>query len=391
MQIGGLQLLLGAVLVIASAFVASAIVARSKFYESAIAREVSSSRFHSIDGLRGYLALGVLMHHLVINAQLYQTGAWALTPSRLNTFLGRGSVAFFFMITAFLFWGRVIDGQGKFDTLRFYASRVRRLVPMYLVSAGLLVATAFALTHFRLVVPVGQLASQLASWALFTFPGTPAINGFQQTALINTVFWSLVYEWKFYIALPFVAALAMNGRAWWVAAGIAVTIALFSDSQIEWFFLAGGIAAYAVRSQILRSYAPGLAGSLVALACIATTAVYQSMTYTFAGAALLFVPFVLFAAGNTLFGVLTCRPARLLGLLSYSVYLLHNWVLYLVSRFVNHYTPVAGLTGARYWAIGGAVALITVALAAVTYRFVEYPGIRSSRKKDVRALGGVAA
>jgi peptidoglycan/LPS O-acetylase OafA/YrhL len=378
MQIGGLHLLLGAALVIAIAFVVSAIVTRSNFYRLALEREVSSTRFHVIDGLRGYLAIGVLLHHVVINAQLYQTGSWALTPSRLNTFLGRGSVAFFFMITAFLFWGRVIEGNGKFDIHRFYASRIRRLVPMYLVSAGLLIATALTLTHFRLVVSITDLASQLASWLLFTIPGMPEINGFKQTALINSVFWSLVYEWKFYIALPFVATLAMNGRAWLAAIFISITIALFSPSQVEWFFLGGSVAAYAVRSQALRSMAPGPIGSFVALACIATTALYQPMTYTWSGAALLFVPFVLFAAGNTLFGVLTCRPARLLGLLSYSIYLLHNWVLYLVSRLINHYTPIAELTMAQYWIIGGAVALVTVLLSAITYRFVEHPKIQST-------------
>ncbi|WP_233882082.1 acyltransferase family protein [Paraburkholderia flagellata] len=391
MQIDGLHLLFGAAFVIAIAFMASAIVARSNFYGLLIERETSSKRFHAIDGLRGYLALGVLLHHVVINAQLYQIGSWALTPSRLNTFLGRGSVAFFFMITAFLFWGRMIDGHGKIDTLRFYASRIRRLVPMYLISAGLLIATALTFTHFRIVVPIGDLASQIASWLLFTIPGAPEVNGFKQTGLVNTVFWSLVYEWKFYIALPFVAALAMNGRAWLAAAGVSITIALFSTTQIEWFFLGGCVAACAVRSQALQSWAPRPVGSFVAFACIAATALYQPMTYTWLGAVLLFIPFLLFAGGNSLFGVLTCRPARLLGLLSYSVYLLHNWVLYLVSRMVNHYTPIADLTLGRYWAVVGAVALITVALAAITYRFVEHPRIRPAKKTQVRSMGSVPA
>ena len=391
MQIGGLYLLSGAAFVIAISFLVSAIVARSNFYGKALQREVSSARFHPIDGLRGYLALGVLLHHVVINAQLYHTGSWALTPSRLNTFVGRGSVAFFFMITAFLFWGRVIDSKGKFDIQRFYASRIRRLVPMYLVSASLLIATVLAFTHFRLVVPIRDLASQIASWLLFTIPGAPEVNGFSQTGLVNTVFWSLTYEWKFYVTLPFLAALAMNGRVWLAAIGISITIALFSPSQVEWFFVGGCVAAYAVRPKALRSWAAKPIGSFTALGCIAATVMYQPMTYTWVGAVLLFIPFLLFAAGNTLFGVLTCRPARLLGLLSYSIYLLHNWVLYLVSRLVNHYTPVADLTLGRYWAIGGAVALITVTLAAITFRFVEHPGIQLSKKAPIRSIDNIRA
>ena len=69
------------------------VVRRSAFYRSLVDHEVSANRIHAIDGLRGYLALGVVLHHFVINFQYYQTGVWALTPSRLNTFSGRGSVA----------------------------------------------------------------------------------------------------------------------------------------------------------------------------------------------------------------------------------------------------------------------------------------------------------
>jgi hypothetical protein len=35
----------------------------SSFYRQVIASEESSSRFHSIDGLRGMLVIGVFLHH----------------------------------------------------------------------------------------------------------------------------------------------------------------------------------------------------------------------------------------------------------------------------------------------------------------------------------------
>src|SRR6201996_2775779 len=109
MQIGGLSLASGAALVIAIAFAVAACLVRFGFFKSVVEGEISANRFHAIDGLRGYLALGVLLHHVVINEQFYRTGTLELTPSRLNPFVGRGSVAFFFMITALLFWGRVIE------------------------------------------------------------------------------------------------------------------------------------------------------------------------------------------------------------------------------------------------------------------------------------------
>lgn len=373
MHIGGLALIFAASLIVALAVSLATVVGRASFYREIVAREIASARFHSIDGLRGYLAVGVALHHIVINRQFYETGTWALTPSGLNTFIGRGSVAFFFMITAFLFWGRALRDQGRLDVAVFFASRVRRLVPMYFVAAGLLIITAMAFTHFRLNVPVWDLTRQLASWLLFTFPGAPDINGMSHTSLINTVFWSLVYEWKFYIVLPLLAASFAARRAWCAFLVAAACIALFSDYPVEWFFVAGCLAAHVAHHPIVRKAAMRPAASIVAAACVLTIARFQPMVYTLPGAAVLFVAFTIIAAGNSMFGLLTCRAARVLGLLSYSVYLLHNWVLFLCSRLVNHYLPISALPLEHYWALGLGVVTLTIGIAALTYRFVEYP------------------
>ena len=358
------------------------VVRRSAFYRSLVDHEVSANRFHAIDGLRGYLALGVVLHHVVINFQYYQTGVWALTPSRLNTFFGRGSVAFFFMITAFLFWSRAVNERGQIDAFRFYASRLRRMVPMYLFSAVLVVVVALALTHFRLQEPPLELLRHVMAWVFFTVPGALNINGFNQTPYINTVFWSLVYEWKFYFLFPFLAVFAHTRAQWCLAAVAALYIWLYSDTQIEWFFVGGCIAVALTRVATVRKVAAGWVGSLIALIGLGAMLEWQPVVYSLTGATLLLLPFVMFASGNTLFGLLTCRPARLLGLLSYSIYLLHNLVLFLLSRLVNHFTELAGLSERSYWAMGAVVAVLTVMIAACTYRFIEYPYLRSSSRTE---------
>lgn len=386
MAFTSIDLIVGFLVAVVPAFGLAALIGqKTGFFRSLVDKETVSSRFHAIDGLRGFLALGVMLHHIHINHHFYRTGLWELTPSRLSTFLGRGSVAFFFMITAFLFWGRVIDSKGSIDTLKFYSGRARRLVPMYLLSAGLLVLTALALTHFRLVVSPLDLMRQVLAWMLFTVPGYPEINGFGQTTLINTVFWSLVYEWKFYLVLPLVAALSRNKNWWSTAIAICACIAAFSTTQVEWFFVAGCTAAALVRLSAVRRFSAGVPATVLALGCATATTIYQPLIYTAAGAALLLVPFTIIASGNSLFGVLTCRPARVLGLLSYSIYLLHNWVLYLTSRLINHYVPVDSLPKIEYWGAAVIVVFLTVVLSAITYRFIEYPGIRSATATPANA------
>lgn len=271
MPLNSPEIALGSLFAIGVALAIAQIVYRSfGFYKKTIDREIVSSRYHAIDGLRGFLAIGVVLHHIHINHHFYLTGGWELTPSRLSTLLGRGSVAMFFMITAFLFWGRVIDSKTRFEAIRFYQNRVLRLVPMYFMSAALVVVTAMALTHFRLNVPLVDLATQIGAWLLFTFPGVPPINGFAQTPLINTVFWSLIYEWKFYLVLPLIGALAIRWGIWLVALGVCACIALFSPTQVEWYFrrgLRGGDGSARSNSSTplperrRRGTGPGLHGS----------------------------------------------------------------------------------------------------------------------------------
>ncbi|WP_027780600.1 acyltransferase family protein [Paraburkholderia caledonica] len=363
---------------------ATVIARHSRFYRALVDEEILAKRFHSIDGLRGYLALGVVFHHVMINYQYYQSGVWELTPSRLNTFLGHGSVAFFFMITAYLFWNRATSEHGHVDAFIFYVSRLRRMVPMYLFCVTLLICTVTALTHFRLMVSTRDLAQQILSWILFTVPGAPDINGFRQSYLVNTVFWSLVYEWKFYLMFPLLAIFARPRTQWFFAAVAALCIWFYSDTKLEWFFLSGCLAAMLTRTRIARVVATGWVWAAFAIACAAAALLLQPIVYSAIGAGLLLPTFVVIASGNSMFGLLTWRPARLLGLLSYSVYLLHNQVLYLLSRLVNHYVSLAAMSKPAYYLVGTLVVLLTIAIAALTYRLIEYPFLRVSPRHKSR-------
>lgn len=70
-------------------------------------------RFVAIDGLRGFLAFFVFLHHGSIwYGQLHEQ-RWVAPASPLYRHLGDSSVALFFMITAFLFTTKVIDSDRR--------------------------------------------------------------------------------------------------------------------------------------------------------------------------------------------------------------------------------------------------------------------------------------
>lgn len=384
MQIAGFALAIPSVLIlIASMILAWVISKRSQFYRDLVDNEIAGKRFHSIDGLRGYLALFVAFSHLAVNHQFYATGKWQATPSALATFFGSGGVAFFFMITAFLFWNRIAYDGTAFDAVKFLHARVRRLLPMYLISSVLVVLTAFALTHFRLNTSAPELAKQIASWLLFTAPGNPDINGFYRTYIINGVFWTLVYEWKFYIILPLIAACMRTKLRPLLVPAICACIYLYAYPPIEWLFVAGAAAAAVVRIKAVRSFASSSWFSIPAIATIAIAIRIMPQPYNATGAAILFLPFLAIASGNTIFGLLKLRAARFLGTISYSFYLLHSWVLYLTYRAISHFTDVAALSISEYWIVGLSVILASIALSAYTFRAVEFRFMRHSMSKNI--------
>lgn len=210
---------------------------------------LEAGRFASIDGLRGFLAFSVFLHHSAVWLTVVRTGVWATPSSPLYRHFGDSAVALFFMITAFLFTGKVLASQPRqIDWLRLYVGRITRLFPMYAVAVAIVWLLTWQMTGWRLQVTPSVLATEALGWIGFTIGGIPAVNGANGGQQMAWVTWSLAYEWWFYLSLPLLAWL-FRRRPPWLLLGISVvSIGLF---QVGWLlaferatpFLGGIIAA----------------------------------------------------------------------------------------------------------------------------------------------------
>ena len=88
-------------------FLATFLAKKIKFFRKIVEAE-QSERFEALDGLRGFLAMGVLFQHAVQNYEFFQTGVWAITDARFYRFLGGEAVILFFITTSFLYWGKLL-------------------------------------------------------------------------------------------------------------------------------------------------------------------------------------------------------------------------------------------------------------------------------------------
>ena len=340
----------------------------------------------SIDGLRGYLAFFVFLHHSSIWYFYLRNGQWDVPPSHLYTHFGQSGVALFFMVSGYLFFSKLIDARRKqLDFTRLYVSRATRLVPLYAFAMLLLFVVVAMLSGWQLREPAPRVASDALRWLGFTFGGSPDINGVEHTSIIIArVTWTLRYEWYFYLSLPLLTLLVgvlppfrfiVLGLA-----GVALMWALQANTVVLMVFLGGIAAAVLVRSERFCRLAQTRAASLAIVAFLGSAVTFHPGAYEIGAMLLLGLAFCLVAGGNSLFGLLLLPASRLLGEVSYSVYLLHGILLFVVFGFVLDRELAAGLPVTMHWLIVLVASPVLVLGCFVTYRCIELPAMRQTNR-----------
>jgi peptidoglycan/LPS O-acetylase OafA/YrhL len=349
-----------------------------------------------IDGLRAVAVLLVLFDHLHIRCE--------------GGYIG---VDVFFVISGYLI-SSVILGEleaGRFSILGFYERRIRRILPALL--AMLLVTTVLAyrdLTPSDLVSYARSLLAALLSVSNMFFWRQAGYFDAPSAAkpLLHT--WSLGVEEQFYILFPLFLVVVRRWIPRWLKASVIVisilsfllacvwvgrnpTTAFYLAPLRAWELLLGTIVSQrylpAIRGHAMRNLA-----SLVGILLILIPALRYSDATPFPGLAAL--PPCLGAAlliaagehGESLVGsVLSWRPVAFIGLISYSLYLWH-WP---ILVFQNTNAMLLDRPGHNDRLAKVVVLLVSLALATLSWRFVETPFRRGRFRPGRRTLFSVSA
>ena len=345
-----------------------------------------------IEGLRGIAILFVVAFH---------AGVWWMAGG----FVG---VDVFFVLSGYLISGllaREIAESGDVDLTTFYARRAQRLLPALIV---VLMATLAIALFFYAPIDQRPIASDARAVALHYGNVLFARNAVNYHASAENPFlhtWSLAVEEQFYIIWPLlfltvarlwtgnqeqkptdkrlIAAMTLAAVVSFVASLVITSTsqpwAFFGMPTRVWEFAIGGIAAIAMASRALSGRTAGLLQG-IGLGVIFFSALSYSeltpypgiaATLPAAGTAALLIAGP-WAPSSLVTRVLSNRLLRWFGRLSYSWYLWH-W-------------PLVGLGAVLDWNIGtlGRLgwSLLALALAVLTYRFVETPFRESKRYRD---------
>ena len=355
----------------------------------------STPRVLSLDGLRGFAAMGVMFYHLslVARPELSKTSWEWLTQTPLKLlFAGTESVLVFFVLSGLVI---TLPGMRKgFSWRRYYPTRILRL---YLPTFGaLLLAAALILLvpRDRSLMPDGSWMqnAQATSVSLWSLLGEASLT--RRSYQIDNVLWSLRWEVIFSLLAPiFVWAAIRMRRHAIVCISLCVAASVlgrvFDVAALVYLpvFLAGAILATRLgdlerRSSARRQWPLALLGCLAGALLIASwlsrplhaPAIVQNIFWGLAAAGAVLVA-VLAVRWQGFRSLLETGPAQWLGRISFTLFLVHVPIIATVTYLFG---------SNRWWLVALVSVPLSIGAAVLFQRWIEAPSHRLARATGAR-------
>lgn len=342
-----------------------------------------------IQGLRAIAVLLVVVYH---------SGVEALSGGYIG-------VDVFFVISGFLITTHLLESLQRHGTVHFgsfYARRARRILP---AAFTVLVLTVIAAVIWMPPLQLREVFRGATATALYVpnmLFGVQGTNYLAESApSVFQHYWSLGIEEQFYIVWPAILLIGYRlfkrseralfyGVAGLVVVSFLLCVVMMSVSQ-PWAFFSlptrawelgvGGLVAFAMRSGAswIKHPRMGLMAWVGLVALLVVAVAYDATTpfpSYYAAVPVLATALVIvggMAGPMNPARVLSLRPMQFIGLISYSLYLVHWPLVVIPQAAVGHNNPLPA------WILLGLGAL-SIPAAYGLYRWVENP-LRRPRGK----------
>ena len=338
-----------------------------------------------------------------------------LANALVSTHLGTGIPGYFGLATFFFLSGYLIttllrielDRTEKIAFRDFYLRRVLRIFPPFYLILGL--DCVLTLTHVldNTLWPSAVLAQafHLTNYWIVFHSHVPDAGWWYRLAPGSWIFWSLAVEEHFYLVFPLIYLLMRRRKMtpkqqMQALLGLCAAVLVWrcllvfgfhvtkertyvsSDTRVDSILFGCLLAVYGnpfldaptcSAERIKNFWVPvGVATLIVSFGMGRVWHDFdQTLRYTVQGAAL--IPIFIAAIRYPSWGVfrwLNVPWMRFVGLLSYSLYLLHTMVLYAIGHHTHWHAPLVGLASLA----------VSLGLATLIYHFVEKPCARIRKK-----------
>jgi peptidoglycan/LPS O-acetylase OafA/YrhL len=373
--------------------------------ETSVPQQSDPRRFYELDSLRGVAALTVVFHHFFKICSPRVIHFVDRTPLRLLV-AGHQAVILFFLLSGFV----LTLPYKKRGGLHYGPFLLKRVCRIYLPYLGALAFAILCDLHFSGRSPINNYWTQM-TWST---PVTTRLVlqhilflGNYDWSQFNTAFWSLVYEMRISLVFPFLALAVLRLRAVWIIlAAAALSLAFYPLAILFSSILHLSSRDVAINSMLTLHYAAFfLIGSLLAKNLhtihlwFARLTPFQAgviglvslLLYGFSDASTIIQRFsipadlydwaaaagaimlIVFAMNSRPFhSFLTSRAIHHLGQISYSLYLIHGTILFILIHTLFGRVPL-GILLLIYLSA-------TLLVTEIFYRLIERPTMLLGRR-----------
>lgn len=287
--------------------------------------------YQGIGGLRGVAATLVFIFHLREMAEKYQFFPWSDKYTSAIFSIGKYGVEIFFVISGFLISKTLID-HGNLK--KFFIDRIFRIYPLFLFLHIIIFAIG-PIVNYKIFNNIN-----LQNWTMYFFCNLFMLPGVFKLPLAQLNAWSLSYEILFYLISAlifkiFKSNLKSNNLKIAISALVIFPLIVLLKPAI---FFAVGFACYRwnifKRCELIPSPAlTGIAFLIFISSLLAGEEMKSNLIYYIS-----ILPMYIYFCGMTInqgsFAFERGRVAVWLGTISYSFYLCHPFVTYLMRIIV---------------------------------------------------------
>lgn len=356
------------------------------FFQTGLCRDSNYEQKSAsyINSLRGVAALLITIHHSVFMYNYTNTKNWnILLPSvffkdlstiEKTTLLSFGyiPVMVFFMITGYLFFGKLINNP-VLDVRDFYKKRAKRILPLYFTMLALMLILAYFI-GFRSDLNLNLFFKTIILWLTFGMLEPAGLTDeFRGSLIVCGVIWTLIYEWFFYLLIPLFSSFFFSRKTY-----LYFTICMiFIIGNLYYFDLINeinttliccflcGLLCSIIKNNAGEMISKLLGSTLFSLASLVylVFSIWQSglNVYKLSVIQPLFFVFLSVCFGSSLVGLLKFKPLQISGTASYSIYLLHGLALSLSFYIFRD----------SYLLATGSALIFTSIFSIITYTFIE--------------------
>ncbi len=361
-----------------------------------MSRPETAERLAGLEAARGYAALSIILLHTI-----WIGGVMPPPPLDFMRWWFGFGVPLFFTVSAFTlgygYWGRL---GSPAEASAFFIRRFFRIAPLYYAML------AYQLLWLRFQHGMVPPMADVAASASFTFGLVPRLaDG------IVPASWSIGVEMLFYLLFPLTPLFCRTPLRTAAVAAISLLVATMATADLQPlapmaalrdhgflknapYFCAGMLACHGYRwiERQVAAQRHRLLGGVLLLSVPVTLAGLLKIAYAVPGTgeavwwnAAWGLPFGLLCVGLALcpVGLLVNRATVYLGRISFSMYLCHPAIVNALTTYGAYQALLKALpigTAASF--LPGALGTIglVIALASVTYRLIERPGMAWGRR-----------